>query len=91
MPKLQDNYVIIEEAISLNALSGTEVPNTISLKGESKRHQVTILLDSGSTHSFLDLDTAKRMGCTIAQVRHMRVTVADGNHIMSLHMCPKFK
>ncbi|XP_075088178.1 uncharacterized protein LOC142170225 [Nicotiana tabacum] len=52
---------IMDEAITLNALSGTEVPNAIKLRGEAKRNKITILLDSRSTHSFLDLETARRI------------------------------
>lgn len=81
----------MDEAICLNALSGTEVPNTIILRGEAKRNKITILLDSGSTHSFLDLETAKKIGCTISNAVPMRVTVANGNHIFSLHTCPKLQ
>lgn len=43
---------VVDEAISLNALSGIEVPNTIKLRGESKKNNMFIFLDSGSTHSF---------------------------------------
>lgn len=82
---------IMDEAISLNALSGTEVPNTIKLRGEAKNNKITILLDSGSTHSFLDLETARKIGCQIIEVVPMRVTVANRNHITSLHSCPRFK
>ncbi|XP_019252808.1 PREDICTED: uncharacterized protein LOC109231614 [Nicotiana attenuata] len=82
---------IVDEAISLNALSGTEVPNTIKLRGESKKNSLTILLDSGSTHSFLDMEAAKRTGCLISEAVTMRVTVANGNYLMSLYICHKFK
>lgn len=82
---------IMYEAISLNTLSGTEVPNTIRLRGESKKNKITILLDSRSTHSFLDLETAKRIGCVIYKAIPMRVTIANRNHIMSLHTCPRFE
>lgn len=81
----------MDEAIILNSLSGTEVPNTIKLKGESKKNQITILLDSESTHSFLELETTKMMECIITNNRPMRVTVANENYLMSLHFCPKFK
>lgn len=82
---------VMDGAISLNALSETEVPNTIKLKGESKKNQMTILLDSGSTHNFLDLEIAKKMGCLIAEASPMRVMIANGNHLMSLHICHMLK
>lgn len=81
----------MDEAIYLNTLSGTEVPNTIILRGEAKRNIITILLDSRSTHSFLDLETAKKIGCTISDAVPMKVTVANKNHIFSLHTCLKLK
>lgn len=52
-------HVVMDEASSLNTLDGTEVPNTIHLQGEVRRKTLTILLDSDSTHSFLDLETDK--------------------------------
>ncbi|OIT03430.1 hypothetical protein A4A49_57614, partial [Nicotiana attenuata] len=82
---------LVEEAVSLNALSGTEVPNTITLNGTAKKKILTILLDSGSTHSFLDIETARQIGCVLKEARPMRVTVANGNQLMSLYSCPMFK
>lgn len=82
---------IMDEEISLNSLSGTEVPNTITLKEESKKNTITILLNSGSTYSFLDLETSKKRGCVIRETASMRVTVANRNHLCNLYTCPKFK
>ncbi|XP_070022199.1 uncharacterized protein [Nicotiana sylvestris] len=82
---------IVDKAISLNALSGTEVPNTIKLRGEAKKNSLIILLDSGSTHSFLDMEAAKKIGCLILEAVPMRVIVENGNYLMSLHICHKFK
>lgn len=80
----------IQEAISLNALSGTEVPNTTRLQGDAQENKVTILLDSGSTHSFLDIETARKIGCEVSEASPMRVTVANESHLMSRHFCPVF-
>lgn len=38
---------VMDEVASLNALSGSEVPNIITLKGEYKMHTMTILLALG--------------------------------------------
>lgn len=72
-------------------MSGTEVPNTIKLGGESKKNNMSILLDSGSTHGFLDIETARKIGCAIKETSPMRVTVANENHVMSYHTCSIFK
>lgn len=60
--------VMVDEAISLHALSRVEVPNTIRLKEEVEKMDLIILLDSRSTHSFLALDATNKMGCTINEV-----------------------
>ncbi|KAF3624466.1 hypothetical protein FXO38_30251 [Capsicum annuum] len=62
-----------------------EVPNTIRLQGEAKKNKVTILLNSGSTHSFLDMDTAKKIGCNIQGVEFVdsiRLVRLGGNDII---------
>lgn len=80
----------MDETISLNALSKVEKPNTIKLKGNLNKNSLSILADSGSTHSFLDLETTKKIGCLITRVVTMRVMVANGNHVFSWHVCHQF-
>ncbi|PHT85945.1 hypothetical protein T459_08051 [Capsicum annuum] len=65
LKEMQLEEVVMDEAISVNALSGTKVPNTIKLRGESKKNLLTILIDSGSIHNFLDIETAKKLGCKV--------------------------
>ncbi|GKE06788.1 transposon ty3-I gag-pol polyprotein, partial [Tanacetum coccineum] len=51
--------------ISLNSLSGIPTHNIMRVKGHVLKQLLHILLDSGSTHNFLDLHKAKKMGCHI--------------------------
>lgn len=39
---------VMDEATILNALSGTEVPNTITLKADSKKKVLSVLLGLGA-------------------------------------------
>ncbi|GJT62229.1 retrotransposon-related protein [Tanacetum coccineum] len=48
--------------ISLNALSRVPTHNTIRLRGHVMKQLLHILMDSGSTHNFLDIFVAKRLG-----------------------------
>lgn len=50
-----------------------------------------ILVDSGSTHNFLDLNFVKKLGCKLEEVTAQAVTVADGNHIVCKHVCKDFE
>ena len=63
----ENEYLLPEEVphISLNALSGIPTHNTMRVKGHILRQLLHILMDSGSTHNFLDLHTTKKLGCKL--------------------------
>lgn len=48
--------------ISVNALSGSKSIGTIRLQGMIKGKRISILIDSGSTHSFIDSRMIKQLG-----------------------------
>ncbi|KAA8531158.1 hypothetical protein F0562_005928 [Nyssa sinensis] len=54
-----------ELQISVHALSGFLSYKTMRIKEKVKKNRVTILIDSGSTHNFLDPVMAKRTGASI--------------------------
>ena len=54
-----------EPSISLHALYGYILFQTLVLHGQSKKVHIRILVDSGSTHNFLDPQTAKQIGCHV--------------------------
>lgn len=45
--------------ISLNASSGSKSFSTLRLQGQIKNRKMRILVDSGSTHSFIDAGLVK--------------------------------
>ena len=49
-----------------------------------------ILIDSGSTHSFLDESMARRLKCPLIPTQPLIVTVANGNKVMSKSACAGF-
>ena len=49
--------------ISLNALTGVYNYQTMRVKGLVRRQGVHVLVDCGSTHNFIDLQTVKKLGC----------------------------
>ena len=80
----------IEPGISLHALSGYVPYQTLVLNGLSKKVPLNILVDSGSTHNFLDPKTAKQVGCQLIPTSNLMVTVADGSKVSSNATCPGF-
>lgn len=94
-----DDEVVLDEKnsdgedfhISVHALAGQTAPDTIKLLGTSCKHQLSVLIDTGSTHSFLDSSTARKLGCELEYTNPLLVTIADGGKIECNAKCPKFE
>lgn len=86
-PELLENI----PQVSLNALHGRLNPETIKVLGRVKNNTLAILVDTGSTHIFLDPHTARRLGCEIVSTASLSVTVADGSRVNCNYKCPNFQ
>jgi hypothetical protein len=62
--------------ISLNAITGTPSPKTMRLVGFLRLHRVVILIDSGSTHNFVDTKLAANLGLQPQPQAGIQVQVA---------------
>jgi len=49
-----------------------------------------ILIDRGSTHSFLNEGTTRRLKCQLMGTQPLSVTVANGNRVVSKSTCTGF-
>lgn len=65
-------------ALSQDALVGTEGPRTMKLKGSIQDHHLTILVDSGSSHTFLSQALAFQLNGLTQLPGPIRVQVANG-------------
>lgn len=68
---------------SVHALNGTSNYRTMRVKGAVKGKMVHILIDSGSTHNFMDLVVAKKLGCRLKTIPSFVVSVEDGSKVHS--------
>ncbi|OMO56102.1 Retroviral aspartyl protease [Corchorus olitorius] len=71
----------IDPVLSLHAILGTSGPQTMRVMGIIKQQQVIILIDSGSSHNFIDRGVAKRLGCILHSLQGVGVTVAKGDKL----------
>lgn len=85
------NPTMDEVQLSLNALLGESGLTTIRVIGEVRSQQLNILLDTGSTLSFLQEDTARKLGCTIQEDRPLLVRVVNGQKLISTTRAADFK
>ncbi|XP_042012423.1 uncharacterized protein LOC121760896 [Salvia splendens] len=69
--------------ISIHAINGSSARGfrTMRVTGRIGKKALHILIDSDSTHNFLDLHTAKKLGLALTGVNPVYVGVADGNRL----------
>ncbi|XP_075078424.1 uncharacterized protein LOC142164334 [Nicotiana tabacum] len=77
--------------ISLQALNGTKGYRTLKIQGLSEQNPINVLIDCGSTHSFINEKAAKRIGCIISQIHPRDISVADGRIIQYVKGSKNFK
>lgn len=73
--------------ISIHAISDTHAPQTMRILGKIGKQPLQVLVDSGSTHNFLNLQVAKRAGLTASAQGVFEVAVANGEKLRSAGRC----
>lgn len=77
----EEQLVEITPQVSINAVSGFSDYTTMRVKGTFGKRTLFILLDSGSTHNFMDPEIATKLGCEVQASKLSKVTVADGRKL----------
>ncbi|KAG8374813.1 hypothetical protein BUALT_Bualt10G0034600 [Buddleja alternifolia] len=80
----------IDFPVLVHAMSGVVDFRTMRVTGHTGNQNIYILINTGSTHNFLDVQTARRLGCSIVETDLFPVSVADGNKIFSSSACKNF-
>ncbi|CAH9134345.1 unnamed protein product [Cuscuta epithymum] len=86
-----DSEEEVSFGVSMHALKGQVPTDTIKLIGNVKNNNLTILVDSGSTHSFIDHGAAKKINCEVEITNPLQVTVAGGGQIECNSKCPRLE
>jgi hypothetical protein len=73
--------------ISFHAITGTEHPQTLRVLGKLKSKNVTVLIDGGSTHNFIDQALVSRFGLPVTQGKQLQVMVANREKIECAGQC----
>jgi hypothetical protein len=64
--------------ISCEAMSGLEAPHTLRMKGMLQGREAPILVDSGSTNTFISKAFVDIIQCTPQSIPKVKVQVANG-------------
>lgn len=67
--------------ISLNAITGTPNPKTMRIVGIIRFIRVIVLIDSGSTHNFVDSKLAASLGIHPQSQDGIKVQIANGQEV----------
>jgi len=73
--------------ISLNAIVGSPSLKTMRIIGFLRYQRVTVLIDSGSTHNFVDVELVSLLGLQLVQHKGVEVRVANGQIVPSPGKC----
>lgn len=73
--------------ISLYALNGEPDPKTIHLRRILKGQKVSILIDSGSSHNFVQDDIARKLSLSMSPIPEFSVATGSGDVLVCSRMC----
>lgn len=76
-----------EVEVSLNAVVGGEGLNTVKLPGWINKKGIVVLVDSGSTHSFVDPMIIHQLNLPTETTSTLNVTVANGEQLQCDQIC----
>jgi hypothetical protein len=82
LERSQDLY--LEETtpmISCYALAGIDTRQTLKIQGYIKKKKVTMLIDFGRTHNFINYKLAKDLNCFVFPAPEFQVMIANGGTI----------
>ncbi|XP_055960653.1 transposon Tf2-1 polyprotein [Mercurialis annua] len=78
-----------EPAISFHAISGTQTTQTMQVEGIINGFPLLVLIDSGSTHSFVNEALIHQLHIQAEAKSNLRVMVANGEQVKSPGVCRK--
>lgn len=86
--------LIVEDSmspqLSLHALIGICSFQTMRIRGSKGTRTLYLLINSGSSHNFLDNRLAKQLGCELQTIPSLKISAANGNHLVCKEVCKQF-
>ncbi|XP_074280997.1 uncharacterized protein LOC141605963 [Silene latifolia] len=76
--------------ISACALGGVESFQTMRVIVTRNKKPLHALIDSGSSHNFLNIEMARKIGCHLEKVQPIEISVADRSSLKCEWMCKSF-
>lgn len=87
--ELQDLANAQELSLSVHALSGSNVSDTIRIRALVDNQVMLVLVDSGSSHSFINSAFLSRINCQTSKIPEATVKVANGEMLVCDTLVPE--
>ena len=87
----QDQVLPISDPyLSLHALEGTFNFRTMRIRGSVGKRMLCVLIDTGSTHNFINSAMASKLGCVMEAIPELKVSAANGEELRCSAVCKGF-
>ena len=83
-------WLIKNSYLSLHALEGTFNYETMRIRGSVGRKMLCVLIDTRSTHNFINANVAMKMGCIMEPIPELKVSAANGEELRCKEVCRAF-
>ena len=85
----EDEVEDVNPHISVHAINGivSKGYKTIKVTVHMNKKPLHILIDSRSTHNFLDVEVVKKLECKTTSINPMRVDIANGSSLSCVSAC----
>ncbi|KAM0887617.1 hypothetical protein ACQ4PT_028880 [Festuca glaucescens] len=86
--ELHDLEEATQLSLSIHAMAGTEGSETLRLRAMVGNQVLLILVDSGSSNSFINASMAERLQCSRQTIESVPVKIANGQYMHCTEMVP---
>ncbi|XP_042037749.1 uncharacterized protein LOC121783641 [Salvia splendens] len=82
-----ENMVITGDVSSIHVISPKIKPRSIRLQGKINDASISVLIDGGSTHNFIQPSVAEKLSLCVHPISPFRVFVGNGESLRCSHAC----
>jgi hypothetical protein len=86
--EMHDIAIAEQLSLSLHAMSGSEGDNCLRLRALVGNQVMLILVDSGSSNSFINANMLECINCEVTDVAPLPVKVANGQYMYTTKLVP---
>ncbi|KAL1533371.1 hypothetical protein AAHA92_33261 [Salvia divinorum] len=84
-----ETMLITGDISTIHALASSVKPRSFRIIGAINQTPVSVLIDGGSTHNFINPTVAEKLSLHLQPISHFRVFVGNGDSLCCSYVCPQ--